>query len=63
MSELIKVYQNVSMSQLSIARHYGGATVNGKPYDYDYANDALVLRAYKKKYKELKHNKPPKFNR
>lgn len=51
------------MSQLSIARHYGGATVNGKPYDYDYANDTLVLRAYKKKYKELEHNKPPKFNR
>lgn len=39
----------VSMSQLSIARHYGGLKFNGSDYVYDQTDDSLtrsdVLRA------------------
>jgi hypothetical protein len=35
-------YSNVSMSQLSIARHYGGATVQGKHFVYNPADDSLI---------------------
>lgn len=38
----IEVYENVSRSQLSIARFYGGATVNGSRYVYDPATDSLT---------------------
>jgi hypothetical protein len=34
--------QDVMMSQLSIARHYGGAEVNGDSYRYDAATDTLI---------------------
>lgn len=35
-------YYNVSHTQLSIARHYGGIKVNGVEYAYDSAKDELV---------------------
>lgn len=35
-------YCNVSNSQLSIARYYGGITVNGAEYKYDKVSDTLV---------------------
>lgn len=37
-------YYNVSSSQLSIARHYGGLKVNGVEYQYDEASDTLVRK-------------------
>lgn len=53
MEKVIKVYINASMSQLSIARHSGGAIVNGKKYIWDYANDSLVLKSYKKEWAKI----------
>ena len=35
-------FYNVSQSQLSIARHYGGITFNGAHYHYDAASDTLT---------------------
>ena len=35
-------FYNVSQSQLSIARHYGGITFNGAEYIYDAASDTLT---------------------
>lgn len=35
-------YYNVSQSQMSIARHFGGMKVNGKRYIYDPTTDALI---------------------
>jgi len=35
-------YSNVSMTQLSVARHYGGAKVQGKHFVYNPADDSLV---------------------
>jgi len=58
MQEAIKVYTNASQTQLSIGRHYGGATVNGNKYVWDYANDALVLATYKKEWAKIAQNKP-----
>ena len=34
--------QNVSYSQMSIARHYGGLTVNGRSYLYLPLTDELI---------------------
>jgi hypothetical protein len=36
------VFRNVSMSQLSIARHYGGIRYNGELYTYFPQTDELV---------------------
>lgn len=33
---------NVSKTQLSIARHYGGIKINGADYHYDEASDTLT---------------------
>lgn len=33
---------NVSNSQLSIARHYGGINYNGQHYHYDASQDVLI---------------------
>lgn len=33
---------NVSQTQLSIARHYGGITFNGEGYHYDCDTDTLI---------------------
>ena len=35
-------YANVTMTQLSIARHYGGATVQGKCFVYNPFDDSLI---------------------
>jgi hypothetical protein len=45
MSERInrpEYFHNVSQSQLSIARHYGGCKYNGADYHYDPATDTLT---------------------
>lgn len=36
------LYQGVSQTQLSIARHYGGMQVNGEHYVYCYPTDELI---------------------
>ena len=41
MNETERFY-NVSQSQLSIARYYGGLTFNGAHYYYDAASDTLT---------------------
>lgn len=38
-----KIY-NVSQSQFSIARYYGGITFNGKEYVYDPIEDVLIRK-------------------
>jgi hypothetical protein len=35
-------HANVSMTQLSIARHYGGINFNGKHFIYNPADDSLI---------------------
>lgn len=35
-------YYHVSQTQMSIARHFGGMTVNGRKYVYDPTTDTLV---------------------
>lgn len=35
-------FANVSMTQLSIARHYGGANVQGKFFVYNWEDDSLI---------------------
>ena len=35
-------YTNVSMTQLSIARHYGGCKVQGKHFVYNPMDDSLI---------------------
>jgi hypothetical protein len=35
-------YPNVSHTQLSIARHFGGAKISGKHYVYNPADDSLI---------------------
>jgi outer membrane protein W len=35
-------FYNVSQTQLSIARHYGGITFNGADYHYDAESDTLT---------------------
>lgn len=51
-------YTNVSMTQLSIARHYGGAKVNNKHFVYNPGDDSLiredVVKWIAKKRKEVK---------
>jgi hypothetical protein len=63
----MKIYNNVSTSQLSIAKYYGGLKIGGKEYKYDYANDSLVrtkdLKQYKKEILEVEGAKKPKFRR
>ncbi len=46
---------NVSQSQLSIARHYGGINFNGKYYIYNPVEDSLTREdVFKKERKEKK---------
>lgn len=35
-------YANVSYTQLSVARHYGGAKVQGKYFVYNFEDDSLI---------------------
>ena len=54
-------YYNISHSQLSIARMYGGCKINGKMYIYNPVEDSLTLESLVKKKpktkKELKEIK------
>jgi len=43
---------NISHSQLSIVRHYGGCIINGKEYVYNQVSDELVLKEAKKSKKK-----------
>lgn len=38
-------YYHVSQTQLSVARHYGGCTVNGVEYVYDPTTDTLTRKS------------------
>lgn len=38
----VEIYYNISHTQLSIARHYGGLKVNGSMYEYDAEQDRLI---------------------
>lgn len=50
-----KVIYNVSHTQLSIARHYGGINYNGSHYIYNAADDTLTLQEPKtRKKREVK---------
>ena len=48
---------NVSQSQLSIARHYGGIIINGVSYTYIPVKDILIQDKYRKQYMKLGHEK------
>ncbi len=46
---------NVSQTQLSIARHFGGIKVNGTEYHYDADSDTLIrLDIWKTRLKDAK---------
>lgn len=52
---------NVSMSQLSIARHYGGCKFNGVSYTYDPTRDVLIRDdVLKRRAKEERANRKGK---
>lgn len=38
----VVAYLNVSMTQMSIARHYGGCKVQGKHFVYNPTDDSLI---------------------
>jgi len=61
----MKIYNNVSTSQFSVAKYYGGLKIQGEEYKYDYANDALVRKKDLKKYcveiKEVEGTKQPRW--
>ena len=50
-------YANVSMTQLSIARHYGGTKVQGKYFVYNPTDDSLIREDVVKWIK--RHRKAP----
>lgn len=54
-------YSNISLTQLSIARHYGGAKIQDKYFVYNYVDDSLiredVVKWYKKRAKKGKKDK------
>jgi hypothetical protein len=53
-------YHNVSQSQMSVARYYGGMTVNGQYYAYDPTTDTLVRQdVVKREAKAKKRKKKP----
>lgn len=49
----MKVILNVSHTPLSIARHSGGAKVNGLEYTYIPPFDALILKSLVKPYNKF----------
>lgn len=51
-------YPNVSMSQLSVARYYGGCKVNGQDYTYNPADDSLIRNDVIRFLKKLAKKKP-----
>jgi hypothetical protein len=57
----MKIIENVSNSQLSIARYYGGLNLNGIEYIYEAKTDRLIRNDYLKEYNKL--NKPIKVKK
>lgn len=55
-------YYHVSQTQLSIALHYGGATVNGAHYIYDPTDDVLIRADVLKREAQSKKTKRVKGN-
>lgn len=53
----MKIIENISHSQLSIARYYGGANINGVYYHYCNKTDRLIRYDYWKQYKALNNPK------
>jgi len=49
---LPEIIYNVSQTQLSIARHYGGIKVNGHMYIYNPKDDTLIKSLQKKEKKK-----------
>jgi predicted DNA-binding WGR domain protein len=49
MNEHPEKFYNVSQTQLSIARHYGGIKYNGRQYTYNPTDDTLTLVPEKKR--------------
>jgi len=58
----MKIIENISYSQLSIAKYYGGANIDGVYYHYCNQTDRLIRYDYWKQYKRLNKrlNKPIK---
>ncbi len=50
----MNIYLNISQTQLSVARHYGGCTINGDHYVYIPEHDALILGKLLGKYNKHK---------
>ena len=44
------IFENISLTQLSIARHYGGMKINGVEYFYIPDKNALLRKDWMKKY-------------
>jgi hypothetical protein len=49
----MKIIENVSKTQLSTSRIYGGCIVNGIEYKYDHQTDRLIRYDYWKEYKRI----------
>jgi hypothetical protein len=54
MNNAPEVYYNISQTQMSIARHYGGLKVNGVEYRYDAETDRLVREDIAKRDEQRK---------
>lgn len=50
MKELVKIYKNISNTQLSVAKYSGGCIIQGKEYIYNPITDELILKSYLKEY-------------
>ena len=50
----VEIYYNISHTQLSIARHYGGLKVNGSMYEYDSEQDRLIRSDIAKRDEKFK---------
>lgn len=53
-NEAPEVYYNVSQTQMSIARRFGGLKVNGVEYRYDAETDRLVREDIAKRDEQYK---------
>jgi hypothetical protein len=49
----VKIIENVSKTQLSTSRIYGGCRVNGIEYKYDHKTDTLIRYNHWKEYKQI----------
>lgn len=53
MKNNVILISNISLSYFSVARHYGGATIEGKTYRYFQERDILVREDWVKCYQRL----------